>query len=326
MHLGKIMSISSIHKSTHRYHNSNFIYFFNFHQDLMDIIPTRRKRARNFEDGEKKSKGVKVYEYFESKRSKSKSPRNHGETITVVKTRTVGDTEKEPKHRSRLTHRRPRPHVHEAAEVEDLANDQYFYEQLEKSKPTTESSTEVEHVHDNRPNVNHEIIFHGSGKKREKHRQKLANVRDHGYPLKDVDVYGDYGEMVMPHRDVEMYETFEKNTHEAHVHEPPRQILYDDRLRPKKRQRIYHNVKTTQPHGSHKNQNLLIVHRPAKNKKFERIMVTKKINTPDQLHDEINKIFETKNKYYDKRGHDKAHWELRIVPQRYEQPEELTQI
>lgn len=295
----------------------------------------RRKRSRSFQDDEKKSKGVKVYEYYESKRTKSKKPKNHGMTTTVYTSQTVDDDENVPKHRERLTFRRlppppPPPHSFEASEVEDLADDQYFYDQLEKTRPLTESSIEVEHVYNERPHVNREVAFHGSGMRRGKHRQKSANIRGHAdVALEDVDVYGDYGEMVMPDRDVEMHETFEKNTHESHVHQPS-QYPYDNRMKSRKRYRsnsnpLKHNAKLSQSHRTRKKQ-VFIVHKPTNDKKFEKIMVTKKINTADQLHDEIDKIFETKNKYYDKRGHDKAHWELRIVPQRYEEPEGLTQL
>lgn len=326
--------------------------FFKIYQDFINLLK-RRKRSHSFDDGEKKSKGVKVYEYYESKRTKSKKPSNHHDmTRTVFTSKTVTAKEKEPKHRERLTtYRKPRPHEFEASEMDDLANDQYFYDQLEKNKPSTESNADVEHVYEKRPNPNREVVFYqgGNGRKRGKHRQKFnANIQT-GHVV-DEDIFGDYGEMVMPDRDVEMHDTYEKNTKESHVHDPA-QYSYDERVRQKKRHRrpscnnynpmiedgglIYgtnshglpHNHQSLQnyPNVQHPNSQhhkTVIVHQPVRKKKFERIMVTKKLTSPDELHAEIDKIFEMKNKHYDKRGHDKSHWELRIMPQRYEEHEE----
>lgn len=264
-------------------------------------------------------------------------------TTTVFTTKTVTGKDKEPKHRERLrVHIKPRPHDtseydtsehetsehetsdHEAAELDDLSNDQYFYDQLEKNKPTTESSEEIEHVHvHDRPrhNPNHDVVFyHGSrkGNKKEKHRQKLANIQDQ--PVnKDEDTFDDYGEMVMPDKDVEMHDTFEKNTKESYVHGPVhkkrRRPICSDHNPTSEMGNILHTTNShSLPYHNHKT-----VYEPVRKRKFERIMVTKKLSSPDELHAEIDKIFQMKNKHYNKRGHDKSHWELRIVPQHYDE-------
>lgn len=307
----------------------------------------RRKRSHNYDDGEKKSKGLKVYEYYESKRTKSKKP-NHRDMTTTVYTnkKTVIGKDKEPKHRERLTTYR-KPQSHEYDEVDDMANDQYFYDHLEKNKPTTESNADVEHVHGN---PNRDVVFYhgGNGNKRGKHRNKYANIQisTNADGTQDEDIFGDYGEMIMPDRDVEMHDTYEKNTKESHVHGPA-QYSNDGTLRPKKGRRpicitqnpIVQSPRHTDVTNSHglphnhrplpNNQNLknhktIIVHQPVRKKKFERIMVTKKLSSPDELHAEIDKIFEMKNKHYDQRGHGKSHWKLRIVPQRYDHEEQQT--
>lgn len=315
----------------------------------------RRKRSHDYDDGEKKSKGVKMYEYYESKRTKSKKPNHRDMTTTVyTNTKTIIGKDKEPKHRERLTIYRkpqPQPHEYDASEADDLANDQYFYDQLEKNKPTTESGADVEHVHGKRPNPNPNrdvVFFHGgNGNKRGKHRLKNANIQisTHTDGTQDEDIFGDYGEMIMPDRDVEMHDTYEKNTKEFHVHRPA-QYAYDEKLRPKKIRRpptcitqnpIIQSPRHTDVINSHglphnhqplsnqenlKHHKTVIVHQPVRKRKFERIMVTKKLSSPDELHAEIDKIFQTKNKHYDQRGHEKSHWELRIVPQRYDDDHE----
>lgn len=290
----------------------------------------RRKRSRSFNEGEKKSKGMKVYEYYESKRTRSKKPSHHDLTTTVYTTKTVNGRDKEPKYREKLVY--TEPDEHKASELEDLANDQYFYEQLEKNRPPTESSVEVEQVHELRPNVNRDVVFlQGSGKKRGRNRQKLAHIYKrpaHIGAIIDEDEYGDYGEMVFPHRDVEMHDTFEKNTHESHVHAPA-QYSHDGSTGLRKRRPKCNlctpskqSARLQYGNNSYNQQKSVYVHRPKNKKHFERIMVTKKLNGADELHAEIDKIFQMKNQNYNKPGHSKAHWELRIMPQRYEELEE----
>lgn len=354
---------------------SHFIHQEFMHYRYVDYIKRinrlnrlhkRHKRSSNgYNDRENSSKGVKTYEFYESKRTKSRKKPKHGDMTTTVysSSKTITANNKDPKHRERIaTYQQRQPHdlvrvtdpseASEASELDDLANDQYFYDQLEKSKPSTESSADVDHVYEKRRHPNHEVVFyHGaSSGRRGKQRKKSANIQIANIGTRDRDIFGDYGEMVMPDRDVEMHDTYEKNTKESHVHVPGH-YSNNKKLRSKKRRRpicinpnplihTYGSSLHDTPHDhkplinleniSHQqtqHQNLkhhqnIIVHQPDRNQHFERIMVTKKLSSADQLHAEIDKIFETKNKNYDKRGHDKAHWELRIVPQRYDEHEE----
>lgn len=48
------------------------------------------------------------------------------------------------------------------------------------------------------------------------------------------------------------------------------------------------------------------------------IVETKKFHHPEQLYTEIGKIFDQKQRNYARRGHDKTHWELRILPRHYD--------
>lgn len=328
----------------------------------LNRIHKRSKRSSHgYDDRENRSKGVKTYEYYESKRTKSRKKPKHGDMTTTVFTssKTVTANNKDPKHRERYaTYQQRQPHdlfhvadPSEASELDDLANDQHFYDQLEKSKPSTVSSADVDHVYEKRRHPNHEVVlYHGAnGGRRGKQRKKSANIQTANVDTRDRDIFGDYGEMVMPDRDVEMHDTYEKNTKESHVLGPAHYSNHK-KLRPKERRQpicinpnpLIHTYGTSShstphnhrppsnleniphqqlQHPNQKHQQSIIVHQPVRNKQFERIMVTKKLSSADQLHAEIDKIFETKNKNYDKRGHDKAHWELRIVPQRYDEHE-----
>lgn len=263
----------------------------------------------------------------------------------------------EPKYRGNLVYVRPPEHI--ASELEDLADDQYFYEQIEKNRPSENDDEEEEHAHNRRPNVDREVAFlHGSGKKRRKNRPQDHNGK---IIVRDEDVYGDYGEMVLPHRDVEMHDTYERNTHESGLHDPSSytyEVDYGKPSRkhrpkcnvdcalkknkltidasvynqPKKRPNARPNVRPlARPNARpnpldqpHTYPGTVFVHRPKTKKKFEKIMVTKKLEGPEELHAEIDKIFERKSKNYNKPGHGKHHWELRIIPQRYDELEEYS--
>lgn len=306
-------------------------------------------------------------------------------TTMMYTSKTVVGKNKKPKHREQLTriHIRPKPtDEFDATEIEDLTNDQYFYDQLEKNKPSTESSAEIEHFHEPQANPMYDVdLFHNSnGNKREKNRQKpikvhgnLANLEQQPVLIggikddDDDDVYGDYGEMLMPDKDVEMHETFGKNTKEAYMNTPV-QYSYGETPHGKKRrkpncnksnhrhhprihkhrptahkhhpttnkQQVYYppiitHLPTAQngknpiatsahsvPPPNHHNHKMVTMIPAPRKKKFERIMVTKKLTSPDELHAEIDKIFEMKNKHYGRHGHGKSHWEFRIMPQRYD--------
>lgn len=317
-------------------------------------------------------------------------------TTMMYTSKTVVGKDKKPKHREQLTRIRkrirPKPaDEFDATEIEDLTNDQYFYDQLEKNKPSTESSAEIEHLHEPQVNPMHDVdLFHNSnGNKREKNRQKpikvhenLANLEEQpvligGIKDDDVDFYGDYGEMVMPDKDVEMHETFEKNTKEAYMNTPvqysygeqphgkkrrktncnkpnhrhhPRTQKYrptthkhyspTNKHYPTQREQVYYppilthlptaqigkipiatNAHAVPPPNHHNHKTVTMIQSPRK-KKFERIMVTKKLTSPEELHAEIDKIFKGKNKHYGRHGQGKSHWEVRIMPQHYDEIDE----
>lgn len=296
-----------------------------------------------------------------------KRPNRHRQmtsAVYTVKTESKSRKNGQPKRSERLTHltsqRRPKkeesePSDHIATEVDDLANDDYFYEQLDKNKPTTESSEEVEEVHEVQPHVNRDVVFiHGSNNKgRGKPHQKMIHFNNERPQLTHVndDMYGDYGEMEMPDADVEMHDSFEPNTKEGHAqhtnggrfNKPLNSVLhtYDARQ---------HNIPTQRPKCRKKsplkpnsrptltpnmNQNKQIPTRKikvtnsnpnVKKPKYDRIQITKQLNSPDELHAEIDNIFQKKNANYNKRGHQNSHWELRIVPIDYKTHEEFSNI
>lgn len=292
-------------------------------------------------------------------------PNRHGEMTHAVYTmktesKTGNNGRGKPKRRQKVTYltsrRRPTPMSddfdasdHVASEVDDLANDEFFYEQLEKNRPTTESSEEVEEVQEVRPHVNRDVVF-VQGKKnhmRGKQRQQITrlNIPNPTFTQVKDDTYNDYGEMEMPDADVEMHDTFEPNTKEGYmqfpnvdVNQPPirhtnvGQPQYVPHQRPKCKKK---RPMTIRPAPSiiqrtqvrltgNKNKPTQTTHsdEPDDGQRFERIKIMKKLSTPEELHEEIDKIFQMKNANYDKRGHHKSHWELRIVPLGYKTHED----
>lgn len=214
-----------------------------------------------------------------------------------------------------------------ASELEDLANDQFFYEQLERNKPSTESSADVEHVTTGPPKVNREVVFihhknANDGNRIDKHREKLLDSFDEDKMILaaiEADIYSDYGdmEMDMEKKDVEMYESADKNTKESRIQSST--VQYTTKREPLHKKEstvqatIKPNAKLVEKARDQKRRRTIYIHRPSENS--DSILITKKLTTPDELHAEINKIFALKNKNYNKRGHDKTHWELRIIPQ-----------
>lgn len=358
----------------------------------------------------RRPKGVKIYEHYESKRTKSRKPSIHNVT-QEIRTETTNTKVQigQPKRRAKLsydlTHRNRKPEYDEieigddrTSEIEDLTDDDFFYAQLEKRKPTTESSDEVEQVKEEQPpHVNRDIVFvHGLNhdKRRGKQRQKFAQINSDAAILADIneDTYDDYGEMEMPDTDVEMHDTYEPNTKEGHMQQAVDSKYNYGPVRPSYEQRppyapvpkwrmktpVMLNARPTGPmyarpvppmnlrpvppmsarpaptmngrpipsmsarpsptisprpnngmlaYGPPKNSQKIIpmdipIERPVHKQTFERITITKKLKTPDELHEEIDKIFQMKTENYNKKGHDKSHWELRIVPLRYKTHEE----
>lgn len=299
-----------------------------------------------------------------------KKPNRHRHMTSAVYTmRTESKLGKngQPKRRERLTylttHKKPKseefePSDHIASEVDDLANDDFFYEQLDKNKPTTESSVEVEEVHEVQPHVNRDVVLiHGSkDKRRGKQHQKMIHFNyesPKATQQPNDDIYDDYGEMEMKDADVEMHDTFEQNTKEGHaqhandgrLNKPlnfaPVMHTYDARphyiptQRPKSRKKNPPRSNARPRPTPSTNQNRHIPTRkskvnnlnpPTQKQKYDQIKITKKLNSPDELHAEIDKIFQKKNANYNKRGHQNAHWELSIMPIDYKTHEEFSDI
>lgn len=286
---------------------------------------TEDDREQPFKDNRKSpskddqnAEGARVYEYYESSSSKTIKPKirnGMSETLYRAKVKTKNIAQTVPRLRGRLNTRPiiKRPEK-ENDEIEDLKNDQYFYHQLEKNKFTTESSEEVEKVHPIRPNVNREVVFyHGNNGEKSSKQKHNANFKDDEY-----DDYEDYGDVDSENDDVEMYGNYRdepsplRGGQLGSLNRPNyRKDCNDSNQRHKCRFGVL-NIRPPPPGPA----------RPiaisTKHKQSERITVMKRLQTPDELHAEIDKIIAKKTKNYDKRGHDKSHWELRIVPNRYE--------
>lgn len=299
-----------------------------------------------------------MYEYYESQRiktkTKTKKPNRPNRMTTAIFT---SQTIKKGRPLHRKKQRKPKPPIREASELEDLLNDQYFYDQLEKNKPTMESSADVEQI-PNDPQVNRDIIFYHSPHFPKGKQHKGDVTQYYGVKLNNDDVqtdtYDDYGEMAeMPDKDVEMHDAADNSTEKPYrpipiiiydgtsigkplngyprpnIHHPrpnihhPRPNIQHPRPRPKCKgkknpKHLNHTIKFSKPlfvanlNNSPKSNEY--EHKTSYKKRYENIQVTKQLSSPEELHAEIDKIFNAKYRNYDKRGHGKSHWELRIFP------------
>lgn len=272
-----------------------------------------------------------------------------------------------------------------ASEVAALNDDNFFYEQLEKNKPTTESSDLVEQFKDDeQSHINREVdVVHGkNGNKMRmaKRRQKYGKISNDAAAFADIngDSYEDYGEMNMSDAsdaDVDTNDDAEEIdiskygfVRPAAMNSPynlgaarpglmpfpqlaplqaarfgmqnplmmnarlqnqmmfPRRGLVPMNLRPA----ALINPRPIPPMRPNKlgmiqvypqknRPKMVPIDRPVQKQTMEKITITKKLKTPEELHEEIDKIFEAKNENYNKKGHDKSHWELRIMPKTHEE-------
>lgn len=287
---------------------------------------------------EEKPKDIEVYEYRETSHKGSDNPkhRKRGQKKTsVYNFRFESDDDMNrtsPMHRENIFIRKPKvEHVEgEAYELEDLANDDYFFEQLSKGQHYSESDSEsIEAVSPKKSHENRKVILLQipHDQKTEKHRlRNRPKVYIKLAPIKDEDTYDDYGVMDIENASEEMQNSFEK---EENIRAGNLKVVKGScgrtncnprKLKPKPKPSPKPKLKPKQE-SVHVTEVLNVppVHRQrSKSKSFERIVQTSKLNTPDELHHEIDKIFETKDKNYEKRGHDNSHWELKIVPMRYD--------
>lgn len=277
-------------------------------------------------DDDQHADDARVFEYYEASSSKASNPKQHNGVVTHVfrsKLTKENRNQTTPRHR-----RKPSQHSEnyqfadkdnnskEAGEVDDLTNDQYFYDQLEKNKFTTESSDEIESVGPTRSKVNRKVVYYQGGKDaksgKQRYSESLTTLND--------DLYDDYGDI-----ETAKYDEVEDMHERRPVEQSPLMdsIEQIDDLK-REKARCNSSCRRRQPHRflpktrfSHKR-----LPRPIRistpHKKSEQITVTKKLNHPEELHEEIDKILLAKKQNYEKRGHDKSHWELRIVPSRYD--------
>lgn len=293
----------------------------------MDRRKRSNRKVKNPPPTDQMAKDYHVYEYHESSRTKSKKPKHKTRAGTRTTTHAwkylSGDSNRTvPRQRENIFIRRPQvTHPEVMSEIDDLANDDYFYEHLKNGQPPTESSAEVEQIHPKQIPANREVVpVHGQvnrGKQRYANRSK---IRIKVAPVKDEDTYDDYGFMELDDANEEMQSSREDEEHVKTAQVILKKPCGRRNCNSKKRKQSVSHVTeilkiqpTQEP----------IENRPKqKSKKSERLVVTKRLSTPEELHAEIDKIFESKKKNYDKHGHDKSHWELRIVPKRYEDYED----
>lgn len=246
----------------------------------------------------------------------------------------------------------------EAGEAADLADDSFFFAQFkknnkkrnkQKSKNNKKSSRiPQKHVEE----LDKDIVFvHGN---RALQSERLTNAipaeevdylenDDNGNDTENKNVNGNvnineepdyYDDVESEKGDVEDvnpdYEIVEVETEWPVERVKPRR-----RLKPKHKRRPVHISRKPQPVDPIQNERrfhfteIVNIHpkkksiRPKKihtikHKKTNRIVETRKFHEPEQLYAEIDKIFDQKQRNYAKRGHDKTHWELRILPRHYE--------
>lgn len=275
-----------------------------------------------------------------------------------------------------------------ASELDALNEEEYNYEELEKTKSNTETTTEkstesnedVEQEKEDQPNQDM-VFIHGlnhhlrKGKQRKKYAQ-ISNDAAVFADITDDDSYEEY-QMKLPDSEVEMHDLggdmdggdgFADNDqfNFGQVRQWPNiapmapvaplaqvsplaavaslaqmqaarvgmqnNLLLNARLnsmmfpkrfpqmgmrpaalvRPRPNKLAYQALAAQRHHPK-----LVPIESPIHKQTSERVTITKKLKTPDELHDAIDKIFQSKHENYNKKGHDKSHWELRIMPSRY---------
>lgn len=305
----------------------------------IDNILDRRKRSNTRRDQlntskplNQKAKGVRVYEYYEANSSKTKKPNNNGKTTSVYVAKTLSENfnRTTPGQRGKLsfiTARPKRPLKQQVSEVDDLADDQYFYNQLAKQNPTTNQMGTKAVV----GKANYNKILNENVKLGKIRNPYMHYVMEILKPVREdvnEDIYDDYGNTDMDDKDVEMYDNHNHN--EGALYQTSPIIPYGvNKFRHS--QRVPYNkypfmcnhyqqkAKPKKKKPKHV-QFIDVLHIPQTNrsthkrKRPEQIMITKLLETPDQLHAEIDKIFKNKFKNNGKRPNDKSHWELRIIP------------
>lgn len=303
------------------------------------VAATRTSKSAN------KSR-VHVYESFEAK--KTGTPKRNVVTESIHKARIIAVPPPEdfnpdfpvsdppPRRRGKGIYRRPgfskdrseergkRIVAAEAAEAEDLADDSFFFAQLRKDKKKKKSKKNRKAHPGKKHAGRHDedvVLVHGAGSSKSE-RTRAVGVEDEA---QDYLENGNEAEFVdQDYYDNGDYAAAEVESEKADVEEieaPVGRVKTRRKQKAKKHGKRFHYTEIVSIHPDP---------RPAKkaarpepvhkihHTRTSRIVETKKFHDPERLYSEIDKILDMKQRNYEKRGHDKTHWELRIIPRRYE--------
>lgn len=294
----------------------------------------------------------RIYEYFESK--KSTKPKLNGMTQVIHRTRNSQLKESPlenanqnqppkrglPRRRERPAYRRPVVTTEssvsemEAGEAADLANDEFFFEQLEK-QTSSEESDEEETILPKQQEVDKEVVYYQNRGA----RNRFNNGKEFSEDFKNVDYdddsdyYDDKNEKnIMEHVYIDPYDAdYDTETvvlpppkAPARKHKPKRSKFNEYSYRNHNHDPLIDekDFRMTEIRNMHLPSSPLPPRRFHSRTQNEKIIMTKRFHSPEELYAEIDKIIEAKKRNYDKRGHDNARWELKIVPRRYEDYED----
>lgn len=207
--------------------------------------------------------------------------------------------------------------VSEAEEIADLADDSFFFAQLKKNNRKRKLKKKI--PIDERE-VDKDIEFyHGDNK-----NQQLKAYRDEIDEIEsDDDVYYDdsdddsSGSVESEKADIELID----DEYEEIKVKPKR------RRRPKQKPKQLTKSMIYEQQTTYRSPPYIVrdqIRPKSVHKRKKTVVEMKKFHQPEQLLVEIGKILDVKSRNYEKQGHDKTHWELRIVPRRYENYEPKT--
>lgn len=206
----------------------------------------------------------------------------------------------------------------EAAEASDLADDKFFFDQLEKRRPPKQDSDEIEMLQPKNPKPRKEVGFvhKDDRKKNEKQNdyETYEDVNEEKVYTDYTDQQGDYGidndqdEIMNDHSSTEAnYENFRMKEQHLHkdgtrtVNEGGTTVICKDHIIHTHQEADVPSVAEQKPQEVPSRRHRL------KRKRNE----TKKFGTPEQLYAEIERILEQKRKNHSKKD---DFYELRIQP------------
>lgn len=222
----------------------------------------------------------------------------------------------------------------EPGEAADLADDTYFYKQLKRVRA---KNPKLIHSKLKNANIDKDVILYQSGIQR--HPTKPSDdeyENDYGiesdeYVERDSDEPNadeDYDKIENPESDYEIIDEAppiagrrpikpkRPNVPSVKPRDPTLAVINagrGHRLIPGRRNPPVSSIPC--------NQNISTAHhRKTVTSTRESILkTTKKFHSPEELYAEIAKIIDRKRKNYKKPGHDKTHWELKIVPAQHDE-------